>query len=294
MKVGLVGVGNMGSQMAKALMDAGFELTVYDIRKDAMNMATSLGAGAAASPREIAQSCEIVLMSLPTPFIVLEVVKGKNGLLSGAEEETVIIDLSTVGPSTTREAASVAKEKSVYYLDAPVLGRPSTCGKWTLPVGGDEQGLEKARPVLEVLAKRVLYVGESGSGNIIKLLNNLLFAVNNAAIAEVMSLGAKLGMNPKLVYDTIAESRSAAVSNLFIELVPKVLEGNFEAVFSVDLLYKDVDLALGMAEEQKVPMLMARSAQIVNEMARAKGFGQEDTAALIKIFEDMLNIKVRA
>jgi 3-hydroxyisobutyrate dehydrogenase-like beta-hydroxyacid dehydrogenase len=293
MKVGLIGVGNMGSRMAEALLKAGYEVIVFDIRPQAIEKAVKMGAKSANSSKEVAEQCSIILLSLPTPKDVEEVVTGKNGVLEGAKPGSLIIDLSTVDPFTTQRNAEIAKKKGIDYLDAPVLGRPDTCGQWTLPIGGSEEALEKGRKVLEVLAKQIKYVGGPGSGNIIKLLNNILFAVNNAAIAEIMVLGTKLGINPRIIYETIAESPSVAKPKLFDQIVPRILKGNFETVFSIDLLHKDLDLALELGRKIGVPLIVSRSAQIINEIAKAKGLGQEDTSAVIKILEEILNIKVR-
>lgn len=293
MRVGLIGVGNMGSRMCEALLKAGYEVIVFDINSQAIEKAIKMGAKSAKSSKEVAEQCLIILLSLPTPKDVEEVVIGKNGILEGAKPGSLIIDLSTVDPFTTQKNAEIAKRKNVEYLDAPVLGRPDTCGQWTLPVGGSEEAFEKGRKVLEVLAKQVKHVGGPGSGNIIKLLNNVLFAVNNAAIAEIMVLGAKLGMNPKVIYETITESPSVAKPKLFDQLVPRILKGNFETVFSIDLLHKDLDLALELGRKIGVPLIVSRSAQIINEIAKAKGLGKEDTGAVIKVLEEILNIKVR-
>jgi 3-hydroxyisobutyrate dehydrogenase-like beta-hydroxyacid dehydrogenase len=293
MKVGLIGVGNMGSRMNEALLKAGYEVIVFDIRPQAIEKAVKMGAKSAKSSKEVAEQCSIILLSLPTPKDVEEVVTGKNGILEGAKPGSLIIDLSTVDPFTTQRNAEIAKKKGIDYLDAPVLGRPDTCGQWTLPIGGSKEAFEKGRKVLEVLAKQIKYVGGPGSGNIIKLLNNVLFAVNNAAIAEIMVLGTKLGMNPQIIYETIAESPSVAKPKLFDQIVPRILKGNFETVFSIDLLHKDLDLALELGRKVGVPLIVSRSAQIINEIAKAKGLGQEDTGAVIKILEEILNIKVR-
>ncbi|MEM2178272.1 MAG: NAD(P)-dependent oxidoreductase [Candidatus Methanomethylicaceae archaeon] len=293
MRVGLIGVGNMGSRMCEALLKAGYEVIVFDINPQAIERAIKMGAKSAKSSKEVAEQCLIILLSLPTPKDVEEVVIGENGILEGAKPGSLIIDLSTIDPFTTQKNAEIAKRKNVEYLDAPVLGRPDTCGQWTLPVGGSEEAFEKGRKVLEVLAKQVKHVGGPGSGNIIKLLNNVLFAVNNAAIAEIMVLGAKLGMNPKVLYETIAESPSVAKPKLFDQLVPRILKGNFETVFSIDLLHKDLDLALELGRKTGVPLIVSRSAQIINEIAKAKGLGSEDTSAVIKVLEEILNIKVR-
>lgn len=287
MKVGLIGVGTMGTNIARRLLEAGFSLVARDIKPEAAKRAKEMGAEVALSPREVAEKAAIVLMSLPGPADVQEVVYGEEGLLSSTRPLHVIVDTSTVDPSCTRRNAARAAEKRVEYLDAPVLGRPQACGNWTLPVGGDEGALEATRPVLSVIAKKIIYVGSPGSGNIVKLLNNAMFGAINAVTAEVMAVSAKLGVNPKVLYDTIADSGAATVSKLFIELGLKMLNRDFTPLFTVDLLYKDMALALATAYEAGMRMPATAANQVVNEIARLKGFGQEDTSAIVKVYEEM-------
>jgi len=181
----------------------------------------------------------------------------------------------------------------VGYVDAPVLGRPQNCGKWTLPVGGTKEDVEKCRKVLEVLASRVIHVGPSGWGNVVKLLNNMMFGAINAVTAEIFATCKKFGMDPKILYETIANSGAATVSNLFKELGPKILRRDFEPLFTVDLLHKDMMLGIDMAKKLGVPVFVSTSNQLLNEMARLMGYGKEDTAAVIKVYERLLNIEVK-
>lgn len=293
MKVGLVGVGTMGSRMATALVGAGHTVLARDIDPAAERRAAEIGAQLLGSPRAVAEGAEVVLLSLPMPADVASVVAGPDGLLAGATAGQVIVDLSTVDPGSTREMAAAAREEGVGYLDAPVLGRPQGCGNWTLPVGGDEESLAKARPVLEKLARRVVLVGPSGHGNVVKLLNNLMFGAINSVTVEVMALCAKVGMPPKVFVDLVTESGAATVSNLFKEVGPKVLNRDFTPLFGIGLLHKDNALALAMAKEAGVPMVLSSATQLLNEMALAKGLGKEDTAAVVKVYEDLLNLEVK-
>ena len=182
-----------------------------------------------------------------------------------------------------------AAAKDVGYLDCPVLGRPQGCGKWTLPTGGDEWHLEKVRPILENLAARIVPVGPSGHGNVVKLLNNMMFGAINAITAEVFALSAKLGMQPKVLFNTIADSGAATVSNLFRELGPKILDDEFSPLFSIDNLHKDMRLGIEMAHKVDAGFLVSEANQRLNTMAREAEFGAEDTAAAVKICRRMLN-----
>lgn len=292
-KIGLIGVGTMGSRMAANLVKAGYTLYARDIDPRAEKRAADIGAAVVDSPREVAQHADIILFSLPLPADVASVVNGPDGILSGSRPGQVIVDLSTVEPFSTQRNAELAAARGVAYLDAPVLGRPQGCGNWTLPVGGDAPALEKCRPVLETLAKKIVHVGPSGHGNIIKLLNNMMFGAINAVTAEIMAICAKVGMSPRVLYETIAQSGAASVSNLFIELGPKMLNRDFAPLFTTDLLHKDLSLAIGMAKQVGVPLIVGQSNQLLNEIARNKGWGADDTSGVVRVFEDVLGLEVK-
>ncbi len=293
MKVGIIGLGNMGFRMAESLIKADYTVLVRDIDEKAEERARELGVRVVKSPKEMAGFAQVILLSLPMPSDVKEAVLGEDGLLSNPREGYVIVDLSTVDPLSTQNNTKKARKLGIGYIDAPVLGRPQKCGNWTLPVGGDKRDLEKTRKVLEVLASSIIYVGHSGCGNIVKLLNNMMFGAINSITAEILAICTKLGMSPKVLYETIANSGAASVSNLFRELGPKILNRDFEPLFAIDLLHKDVSLGIKMAKQAGVPLFVSEANQRLNEMAKLKGFGKEDTASVIKVYEDLLNIQVK-
>jgi len=291
-KVGIIGVGNMGSRMVEKLIAAGYTVFARDIAKSAEDRAREIGAKIVSCPKEIAEFARIILLSLPTPADVREVVLGKDGILSSPKEGSVIVDLSTVDPFSTQQNAKEAREIGIGYIDTPVLGRPQKCGNWTLPVGGEEEDLEKVHKVLEALAAKIIHVGPSGQGDIVKLLNNMMFGAINSITAEILATCAKLGMNPRVLYETIANSGAASVSNLFKELGPKILNRDFEPLFAIDLLHKDISLGIKMAKQVGVPLFVSEPNQRINEMAKLMGFGKEDTASVIKVYEKLLDVEV--
>ena len=293
MNVGIIGVGTMGSKMAGKLINAGYAIFARDIDEAAEERARKLGAKVVNSPKEVAEYTEIILLSLPMPSDVKEVVLEEDGILTNSKNNRTIVDLSTVDPFSTQHNAEEAKKVGVSYIDAPVLGRPQKCGNWTLPVGGDKKDLEKVRKVLEILAAKIIYVGPSGYGNIVKLLNNMMLGAINSVTAEILAICTKLGMSPKVLYETIANSGAASVSNLFKELGPKILDRDFEPLFAIDLLHKDVRLGIQMAKQVGVPLFVSEANQRLNEMARLMGFGKEDTASVIKVYEKLLDIEVK-
>lgn len=279
--VGIIGFGVMGSAAGRKLVDAGYGLHVVEVTRPALDEAVAMGAYVASSPAALAKACPVVLMFLPGPKQVADCVSGADGLLQSASPGAVIVDHSTIDPGTTQAMATLAAQREVGYLDAPVLGRPSAVGRWALPVGGEPETLDRCRSILEVFAGNVMSVGTSGMGNKIKLLNQLMFAAINAMTAEMMAVASHIGVTPKLLYETIVASRAGTVSNLLIELGRNVVEDNYHPpAFSVDLLCKDVDLALQMATESGAPPLLGQTIQVINEIARAHGFGPQDTSAM--------------
>lgn len=282
LRVGLVGVGTMGSRMAKAMVGDPFILTVLDKDRElAKRVAIECSANFLEDLSQLASDVDIVLMSLPGPGDVAEVV---SGLLEEESNLTVIVDLSTVDPGSSRARAAEARAHGIEYLDAPVLGRPIRCGQWTLPVGGSISALEFAQPALDRLAAKVVHVGDIGSGNVLKLLNNLMFGAINAITVESMEVARRLGVDLELYVGTIANSGAATVSSLFREVAGKIIAGDTKPDFTLDLLQKDNLLALDMARAVHVPMLVGSAVSCLNALGQDQGGGRLDTSALIEIF----------
>ena len=281
--VGLVGAGTMGLAAGRKILEAGRSLLAFDVAAGAKEKALGLGAGVATTPAEVGRQTDVVLMFLPGPKEVEACVSGRDGVLEGSHPGLVIVDMSTVDPGVTRRMAETAFQKGVGYLDAPVLGRPASVGNWALPVGGRSQDLDPCRPVLELIAAKIFHIGESGSGNKVKLLNQLMFGAINAMTAEMMAIAEKLGIAPKLLFETISSSQAATVSNLFKELGGRIASENYEnPTFTVNLLIKDVHLAVEMAKAGDAPPVLGRSVELINEIARAQGFGDSDTSIMWK------------
>lgn len=293
--IGLVGAGVMGRTVTPKIFSAGYEVLAFDPSTQAMSVIESLGATAAASPAEIAERASITLMFLPAPPQVISCVAGPGGLLSTARAGTVLVDMSTVDPNTSEQMWKAAEQRGVGYLDAPVLGRPSTIGNWALPVGGTAADIERCKPLFQLFAKHVMHIGGPGSGNKIKLLNQLMFSAINAMTGEMMAIASKVGIEPQLLYETITASQAGTVSNLFRELGSKIVADNYDdPTFSVDLLCKDVRLAIEMAKQYNAPPLLASTTQFANEMAQAQGLGRQDTAVMWKSFQSMWQKNLKA
>lgn len=286
--IAIMGAGVMGRCAAERIIQAGHPLIVFDVNPEALERAVALGAARAASPAAAARVADLVLLYLPGPVEVAGCVNGPEGLLETLRPGTIITDQSTVSPGTSRSLAAAANARSVGYLDAPVLGRPVSVGRWALVVGGEPADLERCRPVLELLASRIFHLGPSGSGNQVKLLNQMMFGAINAMTAEMMAIAAQAGIAPRQLYETITASQAGTVSNLFKELGARIAEERYEnPTFSVDLLIKDVRLAGEMAGEFGAPPLLGRMVEFINEVARSQGFGPLDTAVMWKCFQPM-------
>lgn len=278
----------MGGGMVGPLVTRGHRVLAHDASPRAVTRAVTAGAEAATGSAEVGAAAGVVLLSLPRPADVETVVAGPDGLLSRPAEGLVVVDTSTVDPGTTRRLAHRAAAVGVGYLDAPILGRPDACGAWTLPVGGEPAALEIARPVLDALARSIVHVGPSGAGNAIKLLNQLMFGAINAITAEVFAVAPLAGVSPRLFYETVAASEAATVSPLFRQLGAKIVERNFAPVFTLDLLRKDHDLAMEMIAAARAAALAGNAVAVLNRLGGAAGYGNEDTSALVKVYEALV------
>ena len=286
--VGLIGAGVMGQAAAEKIISSGYQLWVYDVAPESLDKAKRLNANIAERPSDISEKADIVLMFLPGPENVEKCVSGEQGLVKTVRSNLVIVDMSTVDPGTTIRMAEQVLKKGVGYLDAPVLGRPSSVGNWALPVGGRVKDLEASRQILSVLAKNIFHIGPSGSGNKVKLLNQLMFGAINAITAEMMAVSKRVGIEPGVLYETIAASQAATVSNLFKELGKRIsLEDYENPVFSVELLAKDLRLAVQMAKDNMSPPLLSRSVEFFNELAICHGLGAKDTSVMWKVFDNI-------
>lgn len=286
--IGIVGTGVMGLTVAGKIINAGHTLTVYDVSSQAADRAGQIGARVGRSPAEVAKQTDIMLLFLPGPNEIIECVTSREGLLSASKAGSVIADMSTSDPDTSMLMAEYAEKKDVGYLDAPVLGRPITVGKWALPVGGKEENLERCRSIFQLFAAHIFHAGPPGSGHKIKLLNQLMFGAINAMTAEMMAIAEKIGIKPRRLYEIITASQAGTISNLFKELGGRVSKENYEdPTFTVDLLAKDIKLAVQMAKNNNAPPILARSVELINEISQAQGLGKKDTAIMWKSYRDI-------
>lgn len=283
LRVGVVGLGAMGGRLALHLHDAGRPVLAHDV--DPQTRAALAGAGVDVrdSLEDLAVGCDVVVLSLPTPAVVLEVVT--RIVAAAGPRPTLVLDTSTIDPGTAQQAASTLSAVGVAYADTPVLGRPASVGSWTFPVGGDPAAAATAAAVLDPVAARVVPVGEVGAASTLKLLNNLMLGTINAVTAELLAVAEVAGLDPGLFYDVVVDSGAASVSPMFRDVAGRAVDGDFTPVFPVRLMHKDNALALALAEGHDVPVHVGRAAQRLNTSALEAGLGDEDSIAVLKPLE---------
>jgi len=294
MKVAFAGLGNMGQPMARNILEAGHQLTVYNRTASKMEALVRAGASPADSPCQAAQGAEVLCISVSTPDAIRAVVLGDEGALRGAASGAIFIDFSTVDPLTSQEVAQACAEEGVAFLDAPVSGGVdgAAAGTLTVIVGGDGEAFGRAQPVFQAVGQNIAHVGPSGAGSTIKLINQMLVGVNLAAVAEAFVVAKVAGVDPQVLYDIL--STSAGGSYMLDHRVPGyILEGNFEAGFAVNMLCKDLDLALQMGQGLHTALFMPAVARQIYEEARAMGLGEKDVAAAILPMERLHGIEGR-
>ncbi len=267
-KIGFVGVGIMGKPMAKNLLKAGYSIIVYDINDAAVKEVVEAGAKEGKSSKDVAEQSDVIITMLPNSPEVKEVVLGKDGVLEGARSGSIIIDMSSIAPLVSKEISDKAKEKGVAMLDAPVSGGEPKAIEGTLAimVGGPEETFEEVKDILAVMGGSVTHVGEIGSGNTAKLANQIIVALNIAAMSEAMVLATKAGVEPEKVYNAIRGG--LAGSTVLDAKMPMVLEGNFKPGFRIELHIKDLMNALETAHKLCVPVPL--SSQILEIMQALK------------------------
>lgn len=293
--VGFIGLGTMGRPMVKNLLSRGFEVVVHDSVTAAIETLVNDGAVPAGSPQEVAARCEVIITMLPTPADVEEVVLGKGGLIHGASPGTLFIDMSTIDPFVTRKVAAILAARGFRMLDAPV-GRTSihaAQGKLLIMVGGDVADVETARPIFDALGDKVVHCGPVGSGVVVKLVNNYLSTVTAVVTSEALVMGVKAGINLETMLDVVTGT-TATNGHLTSTFPARAFRGLFEPAFMIDLAHKDLGLALGLGAALNVPLPTGAVCREVYTQARALGFGRLDWTAIIKVFEDLADVHVRA
>jgi len=292
--IGFIGIGTMGKPMSLNLIKAGYPLIVYDINPKPLEELKEKGAAIGQSIKKLASQSNVIITMLPKSEDVEKVFLGENGVNEGIKSNTILIDMSTVDPSLSRRMAQVFSSKNIRMLDAPVSGGQTgaEAGTLSIMVGGDEDIFNECLDIFKAMGKNIFYCGPHGNGEIVKIINNLLAAVQLVASAEALSLGVKAGVDLKVLVDIISVSTG---QNSFLKNYgpAKAFKGDFEPGFTVDLMYKDLGLAMGLANEQGAPLLMGALTYQLYLYIKSSGLGKKDISIATKLFEDLMNIKLR-
>jgi len=291
LKVGVIGVGEIGSRMAKRLHQSGDEVFVYDIDSAKMKPHAEIGIHAMSSSAEVARMSDFIITCVVDPKSVEEAVLGKNGVMEGARAGTVLIETTSSSPFTTRKIAEKLKEKNVDVIDAPVSrGVPAAeNGTLSIMVGGDEEVLQKCLPVLRKLGTDIFHVGGLGAGHVVKALNMLLLGAHLIAAAEVVALGIKQGLDPRNILEVInvSSGENFMTSNHFLKYV---LPKTYDSKFTVDLMLKDIRIGTEIARELGLPSISFSRVEEIYTMAAAHGLGAEDNTKLVPFIESLMGV----
>ncbi len=291
--VGFIGLGQMGKWMARSVLRAGFALTVYDVNAQAVKFLTDQGAESAGSPAELAGQVDWVFLSLPNTAIVESVIFGEDGLLHGARPGLIVVDCGTTGYLPTLDFSRRLQERGLIFADAPVSGMEARAREGTLTImfGGEETTFEQVRPALDAIGNKVIYVGAVGSGQLTKLVNQLLFNISAAAIAEVLPMAVKLGLDPEKVLQVVTTGTGRSFAAEFFG--PLALENRFDQGYPLKHAYKDMISAAEISAHHKIPLPLVHAATTTYQMALAEGYGDESKGAMIKVFERLLGVEFR-
>jgi 3-hydroxyisobutyrate dehydrogenase len=291
MEIGFIGLGNMGGPMAANLLKAGHSLTVFDLSEKALQAAVDAGARIAASPREVAQTSEVVITMLPAAAHVKAVYLNADGVLAGVRPGVPLIDSSTIDPATARLIGESALKQGNPFADAPVSGGTggAQAGTLTFMVGADAALFETLKPVLAGMGKNMVRCGETGTGQIAKICNNLLLGISMIGVAEAMKLGTSLGIDPNTLAGVINTSTgrcwSADTYNPYPNVLPNAPSSRgYTGGFGADLMLKDLGLAVDAARQVKQPILLGALAQQLYQTMSMQGLGGLDFSAIIKLY----------
>jgi len=294
MKIGFIGVGIMGLPMVKNLLKAGHEVCVFDNQLKSIETAVHAGARGMVSAKNVAAECNLIITMLPNGPEVKEVVLGKDGVLEGASEGATVVDMSSIAPEVAKEIHNECAKKGVKMLDAPVSGgEPKAIeGTLSIMVGGDKAVFDSVYDIMMVMGASCVLCGEIGAGNTVKLANQIIVALNIAAVSEAYALSTKAGVNPDKVFEAIRGG--LAGSTVMEAKVPMITKGNFKPGFKVDLHIKDLQNTLDTGKSIGAPLPLTEKAMEILQGLSAKGFGQNDHSVIAKFYEEQAGIEIRS
>jgi 2-hydroxy-3-oxopropionate reductase len=293
MKLGFVGLGIMGKPMSKNLLKAGYELVVFDVNKAAVAEVVAAGAKEGKSAKDVAQQCEYIITMLPNSPHVKTVVLGENGVLEGAKSGSIVVDMSSIAPLASKEVYAKLIEKGIEMIDAPVSGgEPKAIdGTLSIMVGGKQEVFDKCYEFLTKMGASVVLCGDIGAGNVTKLANQIIVALNIAAMSEALVLGTKAGVDPEAIYNAI--KGGLAGSTVLNAKAPMVMAGNFKPGFRIDLHIKDLANAIDTGHDVGVPLPLTTQVMEILQALKVDGKGQNDHSGIVQFYEKLAQVEVR-
>ncbi|MDO9211626.1 MAG: NAD(P)-dependent oxidoreductase [Deltaproteobacteria bacterium] len=292
-KIGFVGLGTMGKWMAFNLMKAGFPLKFFARRKEVVEQMTSQGGKALPSLKELAQESTWVIFCLPDTEAVEAVLFGKDGIVDVLKPGQMVIDCGTIHPLSSRKIAASLQGRGIPFLDAPISGMEARAkaGTLTIMVGGEEAVFQQVRPALEAMGNKIIYAGISGNGQMMKLINQVMFDIHCAAIAELLPMAVKMGLDPE---QTCTVARTGTGQCFALDnFAPLILEGNFGPGYPLADAYKDMVHVAEISSAHRIPLPITAAAMVTYQMALDQGLGKENKGAMIKVWEGVLGVQVR-
>ena len=292
-RVGFIGIGLMGSQMSRRILEAKYPLTVWNRKKEKAAALIAAGAKWADSPKALAQASDVVITMVTDSAASEEVICGKNGVLEGTHQGLVLIDMGSIAPEMSRSIAERARSKGVPLLDAPVTGNPKVAseGKLGIMVGGPKETFDACLPIFEKMGVKIIHVGENGKGTTLKLINNLIMGVAIEAVAEALVLASKAGIDPQKVLEitSVGGARTGAMETRG----PRMIQHDFSPHFSASNMHKDLSGALKLAEEVGASLPAASIAREILRAAKSQGKGDLDSCSVITVLEALANTTVQ-
>jgi 3-hydroxyisobutyrate dehydrogenase-like beta-hydroxyacid dehydrogenase len=292
-RMGFIGIGLMGSQMSRRILEAKYPLTVWNRKKEKAGALITAGAKWADSPKAVAQASDVVITMVTDSAASEEVICGKSGVLEGAHPGLVLIDMGSIAPEMSRSIAERARAKGIPMLDAPVTGNPKVAseGKLGIMVGGPKETFDACLPIFEKMGVKIIHVGENGKGTTLKLINNLIMGVAIEAVAEALVLAAKAGIDPQKVLEitSVGGARTGAMETRG----PRMIKHDFTPHFSISNMHKDLSGALKLAEEVGVSLPATSIAREILRAAKSQGKGDLDSCSVITVLEALANTNVQ-
>ncbi len=292
-KIGFIGLGIMGKPMAKNLLKAGHKLVVYDIVPAAVQEVVAAGAEEAKTAKAVAEQCPLIITMVPNSPHVKAAVLGPNGVIEGAKAGSLVVDMSSIDPTVSKEVGAELAKKNIRFVDAPVSGGEPKAIDGTLSImcGGKKADFDEALPILKSMGASVVLCGEIGAGNVTKLANQIVVALNIAALSEAMVLATKAGVDPQLVFDAI--KGGLAGSTVMNAKAPMMLDRNIKPGFRINLHIKDLANALDAGRANGVPLPLTAQAMEIMQALKVDGMGDADHSAIVRFYEKLAKVEVK-